>query len=607
MAAGNQGEIDAGEDGSDISRNQRKLSVTFNIPENATTRRRVFSATGTLSVVTTHDNDAEDEVFNWENFTFTPNGGLTLDNPAEGTDASPLALAIAGPGLPPTTFTIKDDETQTYTVTLDAGQKPVENGDDIEVTVAAVPPHADGSEALTLISSDPLTYIPTEDAFVLGSADAAPVGVGNTLPITIPAPSDKNRVADTFTLSLHSGVAGRSTPEDSVDIKVADANELPAVAAMVVDKEGEALDPQPTSVKEGESIYVTVMAVDEDGDPAPFAEELTVELMATGTADSDDYTFPMRSIKIAANADASEPVELEVDENDDVGRESLMFDATVSGEAANGTETSTSAGVLSLYIEDETDKKIEPKTTEADYDGIKAAIAAGAAENGEEGLNPGEKVTLMASDLFDVMTGYSAGYEGEWTGDAVSVSTTGETITITAEMAGDSEVTIFGTARMDSSSLVPSQAVSNVASVKFPVTVVDTPLVVTVTADPMEIEEGGTSMITATANRYVTAGDGDVEIDLTVVGDGELAADSIMIAMGDMSGYTMLTAMADDDMENSTLTVVATGSGIMGLMQVMITVMDGVAPVPALPLFGQLLLALFMMVGGARLYRRRQG
>ena len=137
--------------------------------------------------------------------------------------------------------------------------------------------------------------------------------------------------------------------------------------------------------------------------------------------------------------------------------------------------------------------------------------------------------------------------------------------------------------------------------------VVDTPLVVVVSADPMEIAEGGTTMITATANRYVTVGDGDVEIDLTVVGDGELEADSIMIAMGDMSGYTMLTAMADDDMENSTLTVVATGSGVMGLMQVVITVMDGVAPVPALPLFGQLLLALFMMVGGARLYRRRQG
>ena len=33
----------------------------------------------------------------------------------------------------------------------------------------------------------------------------------------------------------------------------------------------------------------------------------------------------------------------------------------------------------------------------------------------------------------------------------------------------------------------------------------------------------------------------------------------------------------------------------------------GSTAVPALPLVGQLLLALFLMAGGARLYRRRQG
>ena len=53
----------------------------------------------------------------------------------------------------------------------------------------------------------------------------------------------------------------------------------------------------------------------------------------------------------------------------------------------NGTETSTSDGILSLDIGDATDKIIEPKTTDADYDGIKDAIAAGA---GDDGLNPGE-------------------------------------------------------------------------------------------------------------------------------------------------------------------------------------------------------------------------
>ena len=36
-------------------------------------------------------------------------------------------------------------------------------------------------------------------------------------------------------------------------------------------------------------------------------------------------------------------------------------------------------------------------------------------------------------------------------------------------------------------------------------------------------------------------------------------------------------------------------------------VVRGSTAVPALPLVGQLLLALFLMAGGARLYRRRQG
>ena len=143
-------------------------------------------------------------------------------------------------------------------------------------------------------------------------------------------------------------------------------------------------------------------------------------------------------------------------------------------------------------------------------------------------------------------------------------------------------------------------------------TVVDTPLSVMVSADPMEIDEGGTSMISATASRAIEAGDGAVEIDLIVVGDATLAADSIMIAAGDMSGYTMLTATEDDDMDNETVVVVASGSGISTSMQVEVAVTDTTGtepmpePVPALPLIAQWLLGLGLMGGGARqLFRRR--
>ena len=59
-----------------------------------------------------------------------------------------------------------------------------------------------------------------------------------------------------------------------------------------------------------------------------------------------------------------------------------------------------------------------------------------------------------------------------------------------------------------------------------------------------------------------------------------LDADSITIAMGDMSGSVMLTA-------NESVTVVATGSGVSGLMQVAVTATDAPEPVPALPLIAQ--------------------
>ena len=57
----------------------------------------------------------------------------------------------------------------------------------------------------------------------------------------------------------------------------------------------------------------------------------------------------------------------------------------------------------------------------------------------------------------------------------------------------------------------------------------------------------------------------------------------------------------------ATLTIMsASGADIGDRDTVNVTVMGSTA-VPALPLLGQLLLALFLLAGGARLYRRRQG
>ncbi len=104
------------------------------------------------------------------------------------------------------------------------------------------------------------------------------------------------------------------------------------------------------------------------------------------------------------------------------------------------------------------------------------------------------------------------------------------------------------------------------------------PLSVTVSAAPMTIAEGGTSTITAMANRAVLASDPAVTVNLSVVGDATLSATSITIAAGAQSGTVTLTSTADTDFVNDTVTVVARGTGITGDQQIAITVTD---PPPA--------------------------
>ncbi len=119
---------------------------------------------------------------------------------------------------------------------------------------------------------------------------------------------------------------------------------------------------------------------------------------------------------------------------------------------------------------------------------------------------------------------------------------------------------------------------------QIPITVTDPPpaavLSVTVSAAPMTIAEGGTSTITAMANRAVLASDGAVTVNLSVVGDATLSATSITIAAGAQSGTVTLTSTEDADYEDDTVTVTASGTGITGNQEVEVTVTDNDTPPP---------------------------
>ncbi|MCY4602390.1 MAG: hypothetical protein OXF27_21005 [Acidobacteria bacterium] len=513
--------------------------------------------------------------------TVTGDGGLQ-----DGVGGTTSAITTPTGYDPAHTLVIDDDETQTYVLTLapthTAANPPTEQ-QEVTVNLTAMPAHtSQGSSGELTLDLDPTVAglavggiagnaaTVTTAAQVItftpgGAADAQPNG-------------DGNRVTDTYTLTVYSGNAVNSDVEATLDIPVVDIHPLPMVDAVLVDAQGRHLDPQPTSVEEGSEVNVvfrtyTVNATTGQSVYAGDDENLTVRLDPTGDADAADYSLVQTiSIPTTATDGVSSAVALEVRSDEDVGEETLAFDAVVSGNAQIGSETETSEGVISLTITDATEKKIQPKSETDAYPSIQDPMAEAA---GDDGLNPGESFMVSMDDLFTLMDGYTATYGANSEGSAVSISERGDVLTIEAEESGTSKVTVTGTASVAASSFAPSQTISNVAHIAFEVMVVDTELVVTLAADPMEIEEGGTSTITAMANRAVVAGDGDVTINLSVVGDGTLDADSIMIAMDEMSGSAMLTAADNSDYgENDPVTVVASGSGIDGQVSIAVSVMD---------------------------------
>ena len=146
---------------------------------------------------------------------------------------------------------------------------------------------------------------------------------------------------------------------------------------------------------------------------------------------------------------------------------------------------------------------------------------------------------------------------------------------------------------------------------------------VTFATGSLSIDEGSTETVAILASEstgpevgsVMVGVSGDAMISLWQ-GMDMLEADAAGMYEVDLMGNanTILTVSADSDaaLEDgmtsmATITLMsASGANIGDRDSVNVTVMGSTA-VPALPLLGQLLLALFLLAGGARLYRRRRG
>ena len=481
--------------------------VTLTFAENTGSANRSRTATGSVTVRANDDADAESE--------------RVL---ATGDVTSPV-------GSPPNataSFTITDDETQTYVLTLDpvthVSTNPPKEGEDIVVNLEAKPAHYQGGDTLTLQLSANGGRATGYSAMGDGATSAGSAAIGTDDPtggagddlvnkraITITTPTnDKNRVTDMLALEAHSGLAGRDSLAAMIEIDVLDIHMLPAadaITAVAKDEDGNEV----TEIMEGGDPVFLTLTVDRGRGSADRItdEEITVDIRASDAGQVADYELSETRVELEGRStgkqtnDVDLKIELSARSDEDVGMEYLMLNLEVSGDKDFGTETST--GTFSIGIVDNTMKKVAPKSEDDAYPAILDALKAGSGDDGD--FNPGESFSVMASDLFDVADGYTASYGISVEGGSVSVSASSDSITVTGTAAGESKVTITATAKMAASSFLPEQTMSDVAKITFPVMVVE------------------------------------------------------------------------------------------GMPE----------PVPALPLVAQLLLALFMMAGGARLYRRRQG
>ena len=134
---------------------------------------------------------------------------------------------------------------------------------------------------------------------------------------------------------------------------------------------------------------------------------------------------------------------------------------------------------------------------------------------------------------------------------------------------------------------------------------------VAILADGSLGSEVGSVMVSMSGDAMLSLWQGD---DMLEAGAGGMYEVDLVGSDGKASANTILTISADSDRaledgmtSSATLTIEEANGAIIGGRDSLTVTVSGSTAVAALPLLGQLLLALFLMAGGARLYRRRNG
>ena len=448
---------------------------------------------------------------------------------------------------------------------------------------------------------DKTGYRVTPAAITINNTNAA-----TPRPFTIEIPdNDGNRVDDQVTLRATYGGKALSGL-DPVTMTFEDVHALPEPAAITwkayTDNDGKPSTTEATSIAEGgPPVHVTV-TVDRGTKGYPLNEALEVTPM------SDSPSYRLEGVSGGAlsiesgTGEKSGTFMVYRMLDDDIVAEDLVLNLRVTGaESDNGAGSVMAAKPFTLPVEDGTMPLLTPKSDEE----IMATVAAArtASASGADGAwRPGDMFTLGRSDLFEESDNPISLAAESSDPTVVGVSVRDDTLTVTAAALGTATVTVTGTA----ASAVVMQTRSNLAVIEFDLTVDRLPMGITLSGpEDMNLAEGDSAMVTATANDPVTA---DTTVELRLAGGtaspDDYSVDSIMLRTGETTGTARLTAREDRTKEGME-TLVIEGHFGDGMKTNALTFNLWDAAVPALPVVAQLLLAAFLAVAGARRLRRR--
>ena len=338
------------------------------------------------------------------------------------------------------------------------------------------------------VANDPKAISQNYQLTIDGGTRPAADGGGTsdgTQPFTVfTSENDGDRVDDVVTVTARTNnQRGNQATLQTYSLMVKDQHKLPEITLdkiQLYGEDGKVQSPEVDAIPEGRIGRITLKAdrgTSEARDKGvPDSETITLTLSHGGesTANERDYSLNSketdnREVKFSGTA-MTATFDVDVDADEDVGEEELVLMAQWKDSAVYGMNPDGATALDAIPFTDMTPTEISAKTYAEIEKARDDARMTGAGDNGL--WEPGETLTLMASDLFDYADTKSVVLGSVLVEDPaiLSAAAANDMLTVTAKAAGMSPISITGTV-VGASSLDVTQTTSNAVTVKFPVAV----------------------------------------------------------------------------------------------------------------------------------------